>query len=347
MQFNNDPSQNRKPRELPPAGTHLARCIQLVDLGTQDGGKYEPKRKLQIVFELVNTNMTPENPGEPLRPFVVSVEETYSFGSKANWRKMVESWLGRQFNDNESVSSTELLGRDCMVTVFHKLKSDRITMREDISSVSPVLMGTVVPAARNEIFEFEIGRPDQFQIYQKLYGWVRAKIGNSPEFKAECAKVGTTPQILDQQAKDAWKAANPLPAQGQQQQPGIQPNQQFMQQGQQNYQQQPQPGYQQQPQYNQQPAYQQPPPPTGYQQQPYQQPAQYPNQPQGQPYQQPAQYPNQQQLVQNPQQQRTMTPNPPPPQQQGFGQQQPPAQGYQQNPPPPQQPGFGSPIEQQ
>lgn len=322
-------SNYSKSSVLVPANQYPARCIFVVDLGTQPDQKYGDKPKVQIGWELLGTVMPKQNPNDPDRPFVVSREYTKSFDKKANLRKIVELWLDVSYTDEQAVkvgfNPKELLGKECFLTNTHRMKQDNSGMKAEVSAVNPPYPGMQAPMSINPIVYFEIGAPDQFQTFPQTYGWLQEKIIKSPEFNAECSKYGMNAQQLRQQSKDAWKAQNPQ--QGQQQQSAMQPNQQWMQQGppagygnpaQQQYQQPMQTGFNQNPQ---QPAQ------NGFNQQPNQQYSQN-QQPQGPPpgYSQPAQYPNapQQGFGGQQQNQRSMTPPPAQQQQQGggFGQQQ-------------------------
>lgn len=373
MQLTAD-SQNSRPSIPAPFGTHLARFLFIVDLGTQEDtyqNQKTLKQKVQIGWELVNTNMPTENPNDIPRPFVVSKDYTATMrGPKANMRKIYDAVMGVTLSDAETeagVNTSVLIGKECMVSIVHYASPKDGSTKAKVNGVMGAMQGVPVPMLRNEAIDFEIGRPDQFALFPKLYNWIRKELIKSPEFQRECTKIGTTAATLLQQAQDAWKAANPLPQQGQQQQSAMQPNQQWMNQGQQQhlqtqgFYQPPMNAPQQQHYSQQQPGFQQPNP--NQQQYQQQQPVQQPGQgfgagQQNQPYQAPPGYQNPQQYPPNPQQnpQRSMAPNPPmnpPPaqqqgQQQGFGGQQP-GQGFgtqQSNPymAPPAQ-GLGAPQE--
>lgn len=88
--------------EQPPVGTHLARCIKVIDIGTQKGefqGKVTMKRQVIIGWELPNETMTEgEHAG---KPFGVSKFYTASLNEKANLRADLANWRGRDFTPQE------------------------------------------------------------------------------------------------------------------------------------------------------------------------------------------------------------------------------------------------------
>jgi hypothetical protein len=86
-----------------PIGTHAARCIRLIDLGTQQGewqGKPTFKNQVLVMWELPDELMEAQDDGQP-RPFIVSKFYTNSLSEKANLRKDLTTWRGRDFTDDE------------------------------------------------------------------------------------------------------------------------------------------------------------------------------------------------------------------------------------------------------
>jgi len=259
----NSNNQNQRKYELAPAGTHQARCFAVIDMGTQQqeylGQPKDPAHKILIYFELVNTNFVFDEKKGP-QPFILPKELTLTLnknkkGEISNLRKMLDAWRRTTMRDQDADAGFDLgklVGKSCNVAVIHKQKKD-LTMKAEISTVIAPLMvqnmqnpgGPLIPqpcpALRNEKVFFSIGNPDQFQMFDKLYGWVRDKVCLSPEFIAECTKIGKTPAQVNEEAKQRWMAANNIqpsnnnqPVQQQYQQPmhnpGIQPNQNFVQQ---------------------------------------------------------------------------------------------------------------------
>lgn len=106
-----------------PAGTHQARCCQIIDLGTQVSSFYkdertgEPKKqkKVLIGWEL------PSELNEDGEPFLVFKRYTVSLGDKANLRKDLEAWRGKPFTDEElkGFHLQKILGAPCMLSVIH------------------------------------------------------------------------------------------------------------------------------------------------------------------------------------------------------------------------------------
>ncbi len=114
-------SENSK-RQLPPEGSHVARCVRVIDLGTQRtdyGDSVEMKHKCQIAWELPEKKAVfKEDRGE--EPFLASREYNVSMYDGANLRHDIESWLGRQLSKQErkSFNVCDMLGRACLVTII-------------------------------------------------------------------------------------------------------------------------------------------------------------------------------------------------------------------------------------
>ena len=92
-----------------PQGVHMARCYSLIDMGTQlvrsQHGDKE-LHKIRIAWELFGEDeegnpLTVERDGKTL-PMTISKSYTLSLNEKANLRKDLESWRGKQFTDDEA-----------------------------------------------------------------------------------------------------------------------------------------------------------------------------------------------------------------------------------------------------
>jgi hypothetical protein len=123
-----------------PEGSHIARCIKLIDIGTQKGeyeGKATVRRQLIITWELPN-ELIPN--GELAgKPFGVSRFYTASLGEKAALRKDLENWRGRKFTEKELLGFDlkAVLGAPCMLSVVHTEKGK--------AKVAGVMSSTRIP----------------------------------------------------------------------------------------------------------------------------------------------------------------------------------------------------------
>lgn len=181
-------SDKGTPRELIPAGNYLARCYQMVELGTLTEvimGTSKTLHKVRIGWELP-TELKVFKEGEPERPLAISMDFTLSMNPKATLRKMLASWRGKDFTEEEAKAFdiTKLIGAACMLNVIHKPGvADPSKMYEKISSISPLAKGTTCPPAINPPFMLSYDEWDD-QKFFSLPDFIQDKIKSSAEFQA-------------------------------------------------------------------------------------------------------------------------------------------------------------------
>jgi hypothetical protein len=181
-------------KEFPPApaGTHIARCILLVDMGTQENTMYGKKeRKCRIGFELPDEKMVfDEKRGE--EPYLVSQNFSLSLGSKANLRKFLKAWRGRDFTAEElkQFDLKTIIDKPALLSVGHQTKQidgqDRTYAQ--IVSIGPLMKGQSCPARvlPLTVYEIEQGRDAAFAA---LPEWMRKQIEKCDEWNAPAPKI--------------------------------------------------------------------------------------------------------------------------------------------------------------
>ena len=181
-------STKQAPRELIPADNYIARCYQMVQIGTvveNIKGDIKILSKVRIGWELpTELKVFKEENGE--HPLVVSEEYTLSLADSSNLRKMLVSWRGKDFTveEAEAFDLTVLLGQPCMINIIHKpAKSDPSKIYANIGSISRVPKGMAVPKAINPIFELSYDQFD-FNKYNTLPDFIKTKMATSVEYKA-------------------------------------------------------------------------------------------------------------------------------------------------------------------
>lgn len=174
-------------RQLIPAGNYIARCYQMVQLGTITDtvmGKTVTAAKVRIGWELpTELKVFKEENGE--QPLVISMDFTLSMNSKANLRKSLASWRGKDFTEEEAKAFdiTKLLGVPCMLNIIHKPGvADPTKMYEKISSLSPLPKGVECPAQINPTFVLSYDAWDD-EKFLSLPDFIQDKIKSSSEFQ--------------------------------------------------------------------------------------------------------------------------------------------------------------------
>lgn len=167
--------------EAAPIGNHVARCISMIDIGTQVGeyqGKATHARKIVVRWELPNEVMAEGDFAG--RPFIVSKFYTASLSEKANLRKELVSWRGREFTEEElrGFDAKNILDKPCMVNVTHTEKK-----KAKVSGVTPVPKGMTVPGRVNDILYFSL-EPEDFkpEVFEGLSDFYKDLIRKSPEW---------------------------------------------------------------------------------------------------------------------------------------------------------------------
>lgn len=181
-------TNNATQRELIPAGNYIARCYQMIEIGTISEiilGKQQVLKKVRIGWELpLEKRVFREENGE--QPLVISKEYTLSMNEKANLRKDLKSWRGKDFTEEEAreFDITKLIGVPCMLNIIHKpTKSDPTRIFEEISGITSIPKGLAVPAQINKNFVLSYDSFDKV-LFDSLPDFIRNKMQGSLEYAA-------------------------------------------------------------------------------------------------------------------------------------------------------------------
>lgn len=165
-----------------PAGTHLARCAWLIDIGTQDSPNYGAKRQCIIGWEMPAVLIPDgERKGEP---YFLSKFYTLSLHEKANLCKDLEAWRGKVFTEDEreGFDLRNVVGHPCLLSVIHQSKEGKTKPQARIGGVMAVPSGTECPPAVNVPIVFDIDTDLYNQpMLDTLPEWVQKKVAASHE----------------------------------------------------------------------------------------------------------------------------------------------------------------------
>jgi len=114
-----------------PAGTHLAVCTMLIDVGLQPGFENgPPQRKVYIGFEVPaeRVEFTDKNGDKVEGPSRIGRFYTASFNEKATLRHHLAAWRGRDFTPAElkGFDLFNILGKSCLINVTHKTTDTKV-----------------------------------------------------------------------------------------------------------------------------------------------------------------------------------------------------------------------------
>lgn len=167
--------------EQAPTGTHVARCVKVIDIGTQKGeyqGKATSKRQCIIGWELPTELMSE---GELAgKPFTVSRFYTASLGEKANLRKDLANWRGRDFTEQElqGFEAKNILDKPCLVSITPNDKG-----KARVTGIMALPKNTQVPARVNSITYFSLDEFD-VKVFESLSDGYKKLIQASPEYQS-------------------------------------------------------------------------------------------------------------------------------------------------------------------
>ena len=175
--------------EPAPEGNHVARCVSIIDLGTQRNdyqGDISHTRKFFFTWELPQEMKTYDKDGTTItEPFTVTEFYTASLGKKANLRRDLESWRGRAFTADElaGFSAEKVLGAPCMLNVIHKVKANGNGTNAKIVSVNAMPKGVQCPDQVNTSVYFDLDNFDE-AVFEGISKGLKGMIEKSPEFQA-------------------------------------------------------------------------------------------------------------------------------------------------------------------
>lgn len=179
-------SNNGTKRELIPAGNYVARCYQMIYIGEvmeSFMGEGKLLRKVRIGWELpTELKVFNEDKGE--QPRVISKEYTLSLNEKANLRKILASWRGKDFTEAEAKAFdiSVLVGKPCMLNIIHKHGvADPSKIFEEIGSISPMPKGMTCPAQINPSFVLDYDNFDE-EKFNSLPDFIKDKMKSSLEY---------------------------------------------------------------------------------------------------------------------------------------------------------------------
>lgn len=183
-----------------PAGTYQARCIRLIDMGTQTTdyqGETKTARKVLMGFEILDTEVRRDDG----QPHVISKRFTASLHEKAALRKVLASWRGRDFTPDElkAFDLAGVLGKTCLIALVDNSKDGKTYT--NIAAIMAAPKGTKAPegTCNEPLMHWDMAAPD-WTVFAALPARVVEQIEASPEFKSLTPPTGRIPLARPVQA---------------------------------------------------------------------------------------------------------------------------------------------------
>jgi hypothetical protein len=175
-----------------PAGSFIARCYKMHDIGTQTMKDGKKSRKVWIYFEILSELVRTETEdGEVIkmqdirmndgRPFSIQQQYTLSVHPKSNLGQDINKWRGTPFTKEEleSFDITKLLGAWCRLDIVHNDSEDGTKTYANIEAIKYT---TKKPAGVNPTSWWSVSEPD-VDAFEDLPDWIKKKVEASEEWK--------------------------------------------------------------------------------------------------------------------------------------------------------------------
>lgn len=194
-----------------PVGSHAARCVAVIDLGTQTvdfQGETKYQHKVTLTFEAYAED---EN-GELLldsetRPLQISKRYTLSLHERAGLRRDLNSWRGRPFTSEElqSFDLRKILGAPCMLSVAQGESNGRTysNIAAIVAAPAAVKKGMLAQVAPSR--SFDLDAPD-WTVFAEIGPWLQKTIAASPEYQS-LQQAGKVPADVQRAVAVALAAA--------------------------------------------------------------------------------------------------------------------------------------------
>lgn len=171
------------------AGTYTAVCIGIIDIGDQYSEAFD-KYSRKAIFQWEIPDEVIEIDGESV-PRVISETYTASLGERSNLRKVLESWRGRMFTDEElrGFDLANVLGAPCMLNIIHK-ESSQGKKFASVASISRLPKGMHVDSATEKTL-FCLDDNGALERVEKFPEWIQKRIKESLTYKNLVGIYGT------------------------------------------------------------------------------------------------------------------------------------------------------------
>jgi len=168
--------------ETPPEGTHFAVLTEFTDLGTHpnDLGDGKPRHEMRLGFRVFPS----DEEGKRIEgDFFTSTIVTASIHPKSKFHGWATSLLGHELKTGFEMK--ELLGRPCLLELFHKTSPKGYT-NANIASLISAPKGAQVPDLAAEFRAFDIALAGAWAngllAYDDLDNWAKERVASSDEW---------------------------------------------------------------------------------------------------------------------------------------------------------------------
>ena len=186
-------SSASKTMQTIPAGTHVARCVGMIHIGTIPNtfnGESKLQNRVWVTWETPDETIEFKE-GEGKKPYWISREYTLSMHEKSKLREHVEGWRGKGLNETQarSFDIEKLLGQPCLLNIIHNDKG-----YANINGIASLPKGM---SCSEQVSETRVLTYDNFnkEIFESLPQFLKDKMKESLEYRALSNTANTVPVI--------------------------------------------------------------------------------------------------------------------------------------------------------
>lgn len=211
---------------IPPidAGTYVGVCVGVIDIGEQKNDLYNTySQKAIFIFEISSERVMVEDEDKPRW---LSETYTVSLSEKSNLAKMLISWRGKDFTEEEldGFDLASMVGKPCQLQVLVVQKKDGGSCNK-IAGVFGLPKGLPAPKSENPLMTYQV-EDGENEMFLTLPEWIRERIKKSTEWQTNhngteklgfddpepdnAAQTPAAEKQADEQAKTEAKAAEDL-----------------------------------------------------------------------------------------------------------------------------------------
>jgi len=171
--------------EPAPAGTHVARCVTFIQLGTQktefNGIPGRDRMKIVIGWELPE-ELTVFNEQKGEQPYCIQNVYNFVLGEKSTYKIHFEGWTGGRIN--RDFNPLSMVGKSCLLTIVHNpKKSDPSQITAKVAGIAALTKSQVCPAQLSKTKVLVFARWKE-ELFNNQPDWIKKAIEASPEYKS-------------------------------------------------------------------------------------------------------------------------------------------------------------------
>lgn len=172
-----------KQRQLITDGQHMARIVEVIDLGLQKQRPYQgqekpPAYEIYVTFEFPNERIDIQGESKPMWKSNTIKLSSHEMSTCYKWYKKLDPQ--NKYNGDWS----KLVDKECAVLIVHEAGKGKNVGKtfDKIADVMPLMAGMSVPPLENDPKLFDLGSPN-LEVFDSMPSWLQDKIKGNLEYE--------------------------------------------------------------------------------------------------------------------------------------------------------------------